>query len=200
MLQLKTLPIQASQYLAPLILLMDALLCFLFDNQLSEYFIYNRSSLSDHQYWRLLTGHAFHTNYAHFLLNTLAIVLLWALHGQFYSLKQYLSLILSSALIISIAIYYFSPEMQRYVGLSGILHALFIWGALQDIQHKDKTGYLLLLGILIKIAHEQFYGASEDVALLINANVAIEAHLWGGISGILFFICCYYTTKHIKNI
>jgi rhomboid family GlyGly-CTERM serine protease len=199
MFQFKTLPIQATHSRAPLMLLMIALSCFIFNSQISDYFIYNRALIDDSQYWRLITGHFFHTNYAHFLLNTLAIVLLWALHGQFYSTKQYCVLFLLSSLIVSFGIFIFTPQMNEYVGLSGVLHAFFIWGALKDIEHKEKTGYLLLLGVVIKVGHEQIYGASEEVAALINANVAIDAHLWGSISGLLFYVFSVNQSKLFQN-
>ncbi|MEW6992562.1 rhombosortase [Colwelliaceae bacterium 6441] len=198
MFQLKTLPVHTKHSRAPLIFLLISLLCFIFNAQISDYLIYNRVFIIEHQYWRLLTGHFFHTNYAHLLLNTLALVLLWALHGQFYSTKQYALLFLFSSLTISLAIFNFSPEMNEYVGLSGVLHGVFIWGALKDIQHSEKTGYLLLIGAIVKVAHEQIYGASEDVTMLINANVAIDAHLWGLISGVVFFIIADCVNK-MKN-
>ena len=196
MFQLKTLPIQATHFRAPLVLLIIAIGCFIFNSQISDYLVYNRALITENQYWRLFTGHFFHTNYAHLLLNTLAIVLLWALHGQFYSTKQYALLFLISSITVSFGIYFYTPEMNEYVGLSGVLHAFFIWGALKDIEHKDKTGYLLLLGVFIKVAHEQLYGASEDVASLINANVAIDAHLWGAVSGVLFYLCTLIGKKY----
>lgn len=199
MFQLKKLPIQTTHVIAPFILLIVALACFIFNSQISELFIYNRSLVIEHQYWRLLTGHVFHTNYAHLLLNTLAIILLWALHGQFYSTRQYCLLVIFSSIMISIAIFILTPEMTKYVGLSGVLHALFIWGALKDIAHKDKTGYLLLIGAIIKIAHEQIYGPSEDITKLIHADVAIDAHLWGAIAGLLFYLLACLFSKIIKK-
>jgi rhomboid family GlyGly-CTERM serine protease len=199
MFQLKALPLQSTHIRAPLLLLIVAIFCFAFNNLISEYFIYNRSLIIENQYWRLITGHLFHTNYAHLLLNTLAIVLLWALHGQFYSTKQYTSLLLFSSLLISLGIFVFTPEMNKYVGLSGVLHALFFWGALKDIQHKELTGYILCFGVIIKVAHEQIYGPSEDISALINANVAIDAHLWGVISGLLFYIFGFIINKFTIN-
>jgi len=187
MITVKSLPIEKKHLLAPLSIFIIASVCFLLDQSLSPFFIYSREAIVGHEYWRLFTGHLFHTNYAHFLLNSLAIILLWALHGQFYSIKNYIALFIFSAILISSAIFFTDPNMSTYVGLSGVLHAFFVWGALKDIQHKDKTGYVLLLGALVKVGHEQFFGASEDLAALINANVAIDAHLWGGISGVVVF-------------
>jgi len=195
-------PIQRTHVLAPLFLLVTACIIFLFNSSISDLFVYHRGFIIDGQYWRVVTGHLFHTNFAHLILNTLAIVLLWALHGRFYSIKNYSLLFIFSCLMISAAIYIFSPEMNQYVGLSGVLHAFFVWGALKDIQYLDKTGYLLLIGVVIKVAHEQFFGASDDIASLINASVAIEAHLWGVVSGIAFFTLTVQYKKddtHVKD-
>ncbi len=189
MFQFKNLPTGHTQFVAPLIALAIATACYLFDEKISNYFIYSRTGIFDHQYWRLITGHLFHTNYAHFLLNSLALILLWALHGKFYTLKSYSILFVFSAVSISSAIYNLDPDMETYVGLSGILHAFFFWGALKDIEAQDKTGFILLIGGVAKIAHEQYFGASQDVATLIEANVAVNAHLWGAISGIIVFVC-----------
>ena len=78
------------------------------------------------------------------------------------------------------------PQMQ-YVGLSGILHGLFVWGACKDVENREKTGWLLLIGITIKVAAEQFGGDTSDIANLIDASVAIDAHLFGAFSGLVVF-------------
>ena len=57
--------------------------------------------------------------------------------------------------------------------------------------------HLLFLGVWLKIAHEQFYGASTDVSNLIEANIAVNAHLWGALGGLLFSIIYLYML-HIK--
>ena len=82
--------------------------------------------------------------------------------------------------------------------MSGVLHGVFIFGALMDIKNKDKTGYLLFIGVWLKIADEQYSGASQDVAELIGANIAIDAHLWGAIGGLLFSLS-YLLYQRIKT-
>lgn len=189
MLQIKALPTQAKFYIGPLILLILAFFAYLFDSSLSELFIYKRSLVENGQYWRLVSSHFFHTNDNHFLLNGAAVILLWALHGQFYQPLTYGFIFLVCALITGIGIHYFSLNIEQYVGLSGVLHGFFVWGALHDIRAKERTGYLLLFGVIIKIAHEQFYGASADVEALIGASVATDAHLFGAIAGFIAFGC-----------
>jgi rhomboid family GlyGly-CTERM serine protease len=195
MLQLKSLPVKATHSLGPLIVFTFAFSVFIFDAQISDLLIYNRSLITAGEYWRIISGHFFHSNANHFLLNVAAVALLWALHGQYYSYKNYLLVFLTSAIICSLGIYWFSVNIELYVGLSGVLHGFFVWGALMDIKHKEKTGYLLLMGVMAKVIHEQIYGASADVEILIGASVATDAHLYGATGGLLAFIWCYFTTN-----
>jgi rhomboid family GlyGly-CTERM serine protease len=181
-------PTNYQQISIPLIILFISLFAFVFDTSLSEFFVYQRSLVTQGEVWRAFSGHFFHTNGFHFLLNAAAVVMLWALHGHFYTIKNYLIVFIVSAIVCSIGIHWFSPDIGQYVGLSGVLHGLFIWGAIEDIKAKERTGYLLLLGVILKIAHEQYYGASVDVADLIGAHVAINAHLWGAIGGVIAVI------------
>lgn len=180
-----TLPTTKQQITAPVAMLILATLAFIFDQSLSPLLNYQRDSIGDGEIWRLLTAHFFHTNTYHLLLNLAALVMLWALHGHFYRVNTYLYVFGISSIISALGIHYFSLDIRQYVGLSGTLHGIFMWGALLDIANKEKTGYLLLFGGWAKIVHEQVYGASGDVAELISAKVAIDAHLFGAIAGCL---------------
>ena len=194
-----SLPTTPQQISVPIIILFISLISFIFDNSLSELLVYQRSLVSEGEIWRAFSGHFFHTNGFHFLLNAAAVVLLWALHGHFYTIKNYLTVFIVSAIVCSIGIHWFSPDIDQYVGLSGVLHGIFIWGAIEDIKAKERTGYLLLLGVILKIAHEQYYGASEDVSDLIGANVAIDAHLWGAIGGVIAVMILIINSSIKKN-
>ncbi|MBO9490840.1 rhombosortase [Endozoicomonas sp. G2_1] len=178
-------PIAKQHIIVPIIVFITALLAFVFDHQLSDLLVYNRQAIAESQFWRLFTGHFFHTNDMHFLLNSAALVLLWALHGHHYSVKNQVFLYVFAALTTSVGIWFSSPELNQYVGLSGILHGVFVWGALQDIKSGDKLGWLLVIGAFAKVIYEQVYGASSDIVNLIDASVAVDAHLWGAIAGLL---------------
>jgi len=185
-LTLKNLPLRKQHSLLVATIALLAIVAYLFHDEVDPLFVYQYQLISQGELWRAFTGHFLHTNGIHLLLNLAALILLWALHGHFYTLKNYSLLFITSALICSTGLFYFSPQIQQYVGLSGVLHGIFVFGAIMDIHHQDKTGYLLFIGVWLKIAHEQFYGASEQVSTLIDANVAIDAHLWGAIGGLLF--------------
>ncbi len=190
--KLSSLPLAPQHSLMISSIALTAILAFILERVIgsafTDFFVYQKQLLGQGEIWRLFTGHFLHTNIYHLLLNLAALIMLWLLHGRFYSTLNYTALFLLTALITSLGLYYFSPDLQQYVGLSGVLHGVFVFGALMDIRAKDKTGYLLFIGVWLKIAHEQIYGASTDISALIAASVAVDAHLWGTLGGLLFSI------------
>jgi membrane associated rhomboid family serine protease len=74
-----------------------------------------------------------------------------------------------------------------YSGLSGWLHCLIIWGACADIAKHWSSGWLILFGVFIKVIWEQIHGGSADIVALIGVNVAVDAHLFGAITGLIMF-------------
>ena len=199
MMKINNLPIQKQHSVAVVIVAILVTLAIIFDAQLRQFFVYQRQLIEEGEYWRVFTGHFFHTNTYHYLLNMTALVMLWLLHGQFYSIKNYALLFLVSAFICSLGLYYFDATLIQYVGLSGVLHGIFVFGAIMDIKTKDKTGYLLFIGVWLKIAYEQFYGASSEVSDLIDASVAINAHLWGAVGGLVFTIVFLYLKQSANS-
>lgn len=199
--KLSTLPIAQKHSLIVLIIALLSIFAFASEifigEVITQSLVYQRQLITQGEVWRLFTGHLLHTNAFHLLLNLAALFMLWALHGHFYSIKNYTALFLFCAMTTSIGIYYYNPSLIQYVGLSGVLHGIFVFGAIMDIYSKDKTGYLLFIGVWLKIAHEQIFGASSDVSNLIDANVAVDAHLWGAIGGLLFTII--FLVRQIKE-
>lgn len=177
---IKSLPLKKHQVALPLLVVIISTIGIFWG---FDALTFQRDLFINGEFWRGFTGHFLHTNFNHYALNISAVVLLWALHGQYYNLINYSLVFIVSAITTTFGVYLYSPEITQYVGLSGILHGVFIWGAIKDIEHKEKTGVILLIAVIGKVVYEQLYGASDNVASLISANVAIDAHLWGMIGG-----------------
>lgn len=79
----------------------------------------------------------------------------------------------------------FWTNLYFYVGLSGILHGLFASFALSEVLQGRKSSWLLVAGVCGKVLWEQYFGASEATRTLIEAPVAIQAHLLGLAGGLL---------------
>lgn len=151
------------------------------------------------QVWRAVTGHLLHSNHWHLVMNLGALLLMLMLHQLYYSLNSFAFLLFSGCIGISLLLYLFSPDIQIYVGLSGWLHCFITVGALLDIKHKIQSGWLILLGVIAKVAYEQWQGPDAELTTLIDANVAIDAHLYGVICGLLLGFVFVISAKPLEN-
>ncbi|WP_338401521.1 rhombosortase [Neptunicella marina] len=185
----KTLPF--SQIILPAMITLLAFFGWLTAPDSTTWFTYDRIAISDGQWWRLLSANLLHTNLNHLLLNLAGLFLICALHKQHYQPLLFLILFCWISLVCTTGLYFFDTDLRWYVGLSGTLHGLMVWGAWRDIQSGMRSGWLLLLGTLGKIAYEQTMGANADIATLINAEVATNAHLFGAV-GALIWIAGHY--------
>ena len=149
--------------------------------QIHDVFLWQRTLIEQGQWWRILTGNLTHTNISHYLMNSAVLLLICQIFSKHLTEKKLLSLLCFLSLVIGIFIC-FTP-INAYAGLSGILHGLFLWGAIKDIQAGNKSGWLLSIGVLLKVVLEQKYGGAPSSAALIGARVAVEAHLAGVIGG-----------------
>jgi rhomboid family GlyGly-CTERM serine protease len=193
------LPTAPHQIVVVLAILFISLLAFIFEDNVINALVYERHSIAQYELWRLITGHFFHSNINHLLLNIGGVLLIWSLHGQHYKTLEYAVFFTFSALFTGLCLYFLSPDIKSYVGLSGVLHGIFVWGVIYDIRKKISGAWVLLLGVIGKLLYEQMYGAEEAIKTLIEAPVAIDAHLWGAISGLLFALLLWLYPYLIVN-
>jgi len=149
---------------------------------------FNRTLVEQGDVWLLLSGHIVHLNWAHWLLNMAGLAIVAFFFSSHASLKQWLLVILISAVIISAGIWWWITDINYYVGLSGVLHGLFLYGALREIRFYPVSGYVLTAVLFAKLLWEFFNGAlpgSEDMA---GGRVLTEAHLLGASGGILIWV------------
>ncbi|TCN80846.1 rhombosortase [Shewanella fodinae] len=149
---------------------------------------YQRQFIAQGQWWRLLTGNLIHTNLWHLLMNLAGFWVVVFIHRVHYGNRHLAWLLLTLCITEGLGLWFAFPTLSAYVGLSGVLHGLFAYGALSDIKIGWRSGYLLLVGVMAKVTWEQTMGANAEVTQLIGARVAIEAHLVGLLSGIGIFL------------
>ena len=110
------------------------------------------------------------------------------------SWRSVVAVTLISATSIGFALLF--TNLTYYLGLSGVLHALFAYWALQEALSGRNSSWLLVLGIIGKVARESFYGAPEATSQLIAAPVATQAHAIGlGVGLILALSVSVYRRK-----
>lgn len=190
-----SLPFSLKYSAGPLIIAIFSIVAFFFEPLSGDYLAYDRYAIQGLETWRIITGNLVHTNGYHLILNIAGLALLWALHGEYYRVGLFLKVFLWCCIGTSAGLYFYAPDLIWYAGLSGALHGIFAWGACMDIKEKMHSGWLLLIGLALKVGYEQFDGSSAQVAALIDAKVAVDAHLFGAISGSIIFLLMLLTAK-----
>ena len=186
------------------IILTLSTLLFVFQPDSHQWFAYYHSAVEKGQLWRLVTAHFCHTNGYHLLLNGIGLIVVVSLFFDTFKRQCLLPILLFSAMFISLCLFFIEPTTQGYVGLSGVLHGLFAFGVCDELRKKDKWGIILGFGFIVKIVFEQFNGPSSSTEALIGATVLINAHLYGAIAGVAYFLCaqiwCASKAKYFKSL
>jgi rhomboid family GlyGly-CTERM serine protease len=191
-------PTQKQYILAPISLILIVLVLELMKPLSIQWVVFTTSEILNGEIWRIITGQLLHTNFNHVLLNLGGLILIWALHGEYYDTKHYILAVFTSLILVGAGLLWFAPY-NNYAGLSGILHSLIVYGGFLDIKKGDKTGWLLLLGVLAKILYESIAGPAEYTKELIDASVAVEAHLIGCIVGVLMGLGYLYIYRKTNS-
>jgi rhomboid family GlyGly-CTERM serine protease len=144
---------------------------------------YDRIAILQGEYWRLVTGHLVHDSWSHVIENLAGVGLVAALFPNDYSLRQWLLVGLASLLCIDIAFVCCEPQLEWYVGLSGVLHGLLAAGTVAWWRFEANVLALILTGIFLgKMAYEQIFGALPSAS---DMAVVSEAHVYGAVGGLV---------------
>ncbi|MEM8817572.1 MAG: rhombosortase [Pseudomonadota bacterium] len=146
---------------------------------------FERSAIAAGEVWRLLTGHFVHLGGSHVALNAAGLVLVWLLVGSAFSLTAWLLLSLLVVAAIDAGLWWFSPELSWYVGLSGLLHGWLAAGVCGLARRRRDDAALLGVMLAVKLGFEQWQGPLPGSAVAAGGPVIIDAHLYGAIGGVL---------------
>lgn len=144
---------------------------------------YDQSLINAGDYWLLLSGNIVHLNWTHWGLNIAGLTLGAFFFGAYGSIFHWMFVIFLSAFIVGLGLYWFNPEVMTYVGLSGVLHGLLIYGGVREIRVYPASGYVFLLLLVGKLIWELIYGSVPGSEDMIEGRVVTDAHLYGAIGG-----------------
>jgi len=137
----------------------------------------------------LALSHAFvHLNAQHLILNISGLVFIYLIFPSAFKSLLWIIALAASAVASAYGIFYYSPETEWLVGLSGALHGLFVYAAL-----RSRASIAWLVAIIIKLVIEQMpdlmptNNLTQMTEQFINNPVIVDAHLWGAAGGLLFF-------------
>ena len=148
-------------------------------------FMYNRMSVADGEYWRLLSAHFVHLGPTHLVLNLAGLVLVWLLVGRYFTTVQWLAVTGITIIATSAAFWFVDRYLLWYVGLSGVLHGLLIAGAIRGFRVLPSESAIIVAIVVAKLAYEQIAGPMPGSESVSGGDVVVDAHLFGAIGGVL---------------
>ncbi|NHN39058.1 rhombosortase [Pseudomaricurvus alcaniphilus] len=146
---------------------------------------YNRSAILAGEYWRLISAHFTHADGNHLLLNLVGLALVAYLSPHSVTTTRWLVAVLVCGLAISLGLLLWLPELQWYLGMSGVLHGLLAMALILRL-YRGQIYCAAGLGLLaLKLLLEQRVAVSSYAHPLIELPVITEAHLIGALGGFL---------------
>lgn len=137
-------------------------------------------------WWRLITAHWLHFTFYHFGINVIAFVAITALFFTQESARRFTASLAIMCVLLGLALALLNPEYSPYVGLSGLLHGILVQGIIKTRDYSRSIKGIALLLVGVKLGYEQspWYSA-EDLEIAVGAQIAVDAHLYGAILGLL---------------
>jgi rhomboid family GlyGly-CTERM serine protease len=146
---------------------------------------YDRAALASGEYWRLVSGHLVHLGWGHLWPNLAALVAIALLLETTFRAAEWIVVAAASAAAIDLGLLALDPEVQWYVGLSGVLHGFVAAGAWALLLGRQTLGAVLAIGVSAKLIYEQVFGPVPFTAASVGGPVIVAAHLYGAVGGSL---------------
>ncbi len=144
---------------------------------------YQRQEVLQGEWWRLLTAHLVHGSLRHLVLNIAGLYLVASLLREDFSRSEWMAVVAAVCTAIGSGFIWLNPDLQWYVGLSGVLHGCLAAGAIVWWRsERPLLAAALTALLLVKLSWEQLHGALPLAGAL---PVIVDAHLYGAIGGAL---------------
>lgn len=178
------------RHLLPLVLALFSIFIALGGNAAKIALQYQAQAIHNGEWWRLITGNFVHLGTGHLVMNLLGLALIWSLLRESFSILAWIIITITSTLAVSLGLLFLSPEIHWYVGLSGLLHGIFVAGLIGGLRRGDWREATLLAAVALKLIWEQFFGPLPGSAEMADGPVITVAHLYGAMGGLVAGLLC----------
>ena len=185
-------------------LLLFSLVMFALGGPASEGFVFDRQSITQGELWRLVTGHWVHADTEHLAWNLVALGILGAMIELSLGHARLYAALLVGMCSVTAWVWLFTPGLDLYCGLSGILNTLLFVILIDGwLRSRILIFPLVLLLASAKIAIELVLAS----AIFTDTSwpAIPEAHLAGALAGVLViaYQCLFnqnlYEGQRIRN-
>jgi len=189
-----------QRWALPLLVIIVASLLAMSGEWARELLRYDRDAIANREIWRLISGHFVHLGLSHWLYNAVGLLLIWFLVGQFLRTGQWLLVTWLSILFIDAGFWVLEPQLQWYVGLSGVQHGYLIAGILAGFRERRIEMAVLGAVIIGKLVYEQLLGPIPGSEFSSGGAVVTAAHLYGAIGGLIASAIFYIRVRRRPSI
>lgn len=147
---------------------------------------YDRAGIASGQLWRVFTSGLVHLGAYHAALNLAGLAALLVLCPERPSSGEWLRRLALISIGTSAGLYGFMPQLDRYVGLSGVLHGLFLLGLWPMVRRRDLIATGCLLYLIGKLAWELLVGVPLSDEQAIGGRVVTASHLFGTLAAVAY--------------
>ncbi|MGB7904868.1 MAG: rhombosortase [Steroidobacteraceae bacterium] len=175
----------ARAWRAPLVLALALVAVQLLGAQAREILPYDRAAiLTGGEYARLVTAHFFHHDLAHLAWNLVGLALVAALFAREFDCRGWIVILVASTVAVDLGFLVFEPQLEWYVGFSGVLHGLMAAGLCAWLWRTPDAITALVAGLFaLKLGWEHLAGPLPFTASTLPIPVIHEAHTYGAIGG-----------------
>lgn len=173
-------------WLPPLALIALVLLLGLGGETVRSALRYDSVAIGNGQWWRLLSANFVHLGWWHLFLNELGLLVLVLLCPERLAWAVWARRVLLLGLGMCLGLYFFVPDVRWYVGMSGLIHGLFVLGLGRQVVQKDLIAAGCLAYLIGKIGWEMFAGVPVSDEAAIGGTVLVESHLYGALSALVY--------------
>lgn len=143
------------------------------------------AEVSAGEWWRIVTSQFVHLGFNHALLNIVGYLIISAAFREDVTPKEEAIALAFSVLGVGLGVYLLSEEIPWYAGLSGAIYGLLTHNLIVGWRRSATLSLLFGVFLIGKFIHEQFISGPDTVtASFIGAQVAIDSHLYGAITGL----------------
>jgi rhomboid family GlyGly-CTERM serine protease len=146
---------------------------------------YDRTAVLAGEAWRLVTAHLVHYDLTHLAWNLAGLALVAWLFAAEFNTRQWLLILAASTAAIDAGFLILLPELEWYVGFSGVLHGAMTAGLLAWLARaRDRLTWFVAAMFAAKLGWEHVAGPLPFTAATLNLPVIYQAHSYGALGGL----------------
>jgi rhomboid family GlyGly-CTERM serine protease len=147
---------------------------------------YERAAVLGGQVWRLVSAHLVHADTAHLAWNLAGAALVWWLFAGEFTRRGWCLVMLASTAAIDLGFILLEPQIEWYVGFSGVLHGCMAAGLAAWLSRaRDPLTLAVAIVFAAKLAWEHLEGPLPFTSATLSLPVVVEAHSYGAIGGVI---------------